>query len=139
MAIDNVRANLYLQPDTLEAIKTVAAREGLTNSAAAEALLQRGLSAAAAEAVGMAALPAIEDGTRRAVADELAIALQPLREQLRAIYLEATMARLETYAALAYAYGPDEATHTEMAAQRQAEAARARGIVARLTGTVHRD
>jgi len=128
----NNRIHLRVHEDTDAALRAYAERQGLSLAAAAEDVITLGLRAAAAAEVGETALPLVEAAIRGVLADEIVLALAPIRDALRAVHDEATLARLETYAGLAHAHGADAAARAEDAAQRQIVAARATGATPRL-------
>ncbi len=117
----------YLSLQTREALKAYIDRNGGTLSDTVEQVLQQFLSAAAAETVAETAAPAIEDAVGRRLAEELRLALRPVRDALTAIHREAAMARLETYVHIANDYGQAHADKAEAEAQHHAEAGITRG------------
>jgi hypothetical protein len=128
------RPGYYISDEMIQVVKDHAARGGLSESAAAEDLLQRGAVAASAQSTGAQAVPAIAAAVGRTVEEVLrAVVVQPFGAELAAIHHEATLARLEGFAHLGNDYGPDMAERIEAAAEERAKAARAAGEVARLT------
>ncbi len=128
------RPGYYFSDEMIQAVKDHAARGGLSESAAAEDLIARGVAAAATQAVGAQAVPAIAAAVGRTVEELLrTVVVQPFGAELAAIHHEATLARLEGFAHLGNDYGPDVAERIEAAAEERAAAARAAGERARLT------
>ena len=130
----NERTSMYLQPEVKQALTEYVERTKAESiSAAANALIQRGLAALSAQDTGDVAAPAIAEATSRRVEELLrAVVVGPLRAELGAIHHEATLARLEGFAHLGNDYGPEVAERIEAAAEERATAARASGEVARL-------
>jgi hypothetical protein len=127
------RTGYYLADETVQAVAEHAKRAGLSVSAAADDLIQRGAGAAAAQSAGAPAVPAIAAAVGRTVEDLLrAVVMHPFGAELAAIRHEATLARLEGFAHIANDYGPEVAERLEAAAEERAHAARAAGEVARL-------
>ncbi len=127
------RTGYYLTDETVQAVAEHAKRAGLSVSAAADDLIQRGAVAASAQSTSGQAVPAIAAAVGRTVEDLLrTVVVGPLREELAAIHHEATVARLEGFAHLANDYGPAVAEPLEAAAEERATAARASGERARL-------
>jgi len=127
------RTGYYLADETVQAVAEHAKRAGVSVSAAADDLIQRGAAAASTQAVGEQAVPAITAAVGRTVEELLrTVVVQPFGAELAAIRHEATVARLEGFAHLGNDYGPDVAERIEAAAEERATAARAAGEVARL-------
>ncbi len=128
------RTGYYLADETVQAVAEHAKRAGVSVSAAADDLIQRGAAAASTQAVGEQAVPAIAAAVGRTVEELLrAVVVQPFGAELAAIRHEATVARLEGFAHLCNDYGPAIAEQLEAAAEERATAARAAGERARLT------
>ncbi len=128
------RTGYYLADETVQAVAEHAKRAGVSVSAAADDLIQRGAVAASTQAVGEQAVPAIAAAVGRTVEELLrAVVVQPFGAELAAIRHEATVARLEGFAHLCNDYGPAIAEQLEAAAEERAAAARAAGERARLT------
>jgi len=127
------RTGYYLADETVQAVAEHAKRAGVSVSAAADDLIQRGAAAASTQAVGAQAVPAIAAAVGHTVEELLrALIVQPVTAELAAIHHEATVARLEGFAHLCNDYGPAIAEQLEAAAEERATAARAAGEVARL-------
>ncbi len=127
------RTGYYLADETVQAVAEHAKRAGVSVSAAADDLIQRGASAVAAQSASAPAVPAIAAAVGRTVEELLrAVVVGPLRAELAAIHHEATVARLEGFAHIGDDYGPEVAERIEAAAEERATAARASGEVARL-------
>ncbi len=127
------RTGYYLADETVQAVAEHAKRAGLSVSAAADDLIQRGAGAAAAQSAGAPAVPAIAAAVGQTVEDLLrAVVVGPLRAELAAIHHEATVARLEGYAHIYNDYGAAVAEQLEAVAEERATAARAAGERARL-------
>jgi len=127
------RTGYYLADETVQAVAEHAKRAGLSVSAAADDLIQRGAAVAAAQGAGAQAAPAIAEAVGRTVEEVLrAVVVQPFGAELAAIHHEATVGRLEGFAHLGNDYGPEVAERIEAAAEERARAARAAGEVARL-------
>ena len=134
------RTGYYLADETVQAVAEHAKRAGLSVSAAADDLIQRGAGAAAAQHAGAPAVPAIAAAVGQTVEDLLrAVVVGPLRAELVAIHHEATVARLEGFAHISNDYGPEVAERLEAAAEERATAARASGERARLHQRVAED
>jgi len=134
------RTGYYLADETVQAVAEHAKRAGLSVSAAADDLIQRGAGAAAAHHAGALAVPAIEEAVARKVEELLrAVVVGPLRAELAAIHHEATVARLEGYAHIYNDYGAAVAEQLEAVAEERATAARAAGERARLHRRVAED
>jgi len=134
------RTGYYLADETVQAVAEHAKRAGLSVSAAADDLIQRGAGAAAAHNAGALAAPAIEEAVARKVEELLrAVVVGPLRAELAAIHHEATVARLEGYAHIYNDYGTAVAEQLEAVAEERATAARAAGERARLHRRVAED
>ena len=131
------RTGYYLADETVQVVAEYAKRAGLSVSAAADDLIQRGLVAASTHTVGALAAPAIEEAVARKVEELLrALVVGPVTAALAAIRTEATVARLEGFAHLANDYGPEEAERIEAAAEERARAAPASEALARLNRRV---
>ena len=127
------RTGYYLTDETVQAVAEHAKRAGVSVSAAADDLIQRGAAAASTQAVGEQAVPAITAAVGRTVEELLrTVVVQPFGAELAAIRREATVARLEGYAHIYNDYGAEVAERLEAAAEERATAARAAGEVARL-------
>ncbi len=127
------RTGYYLADETVQAVAEHAKRAGLSVSAAADDLIQRGAVATAAQSAGTLAVPAIEAAVGRKVEELLrAVVVQPFGAELAAIHHEATVARLEGFAHICNDYGPAVGEQLEAAAEERATAARAAGERARL-------
>ncbi len=127
------RTGYYLADETVQAVAEHAKRAGVSVSAAADDLIQRGAAAASTQAVGEQAVPAIAAAVGRTVEELLrAVVVQPFGAELAAIRHEATLARLEGFAHIYNDYGAEVAERLEAAAEERATAARAAGEVARL-------
>jgi hypothetical protein len=127
------RTGYYLADETVQAVAEHAKRTGVSVSAAADDLIQRGAATAATQAVGEQAVPAIAAAVGRTVEELLrAVVMHPFGAELAAIRHEATLARLEGFAHIANDYGPEVAERLEAAAEERAHAARSAGEVARL-------
>ncbi len=134
------RTGYYLADETVQTVAEHAKRAGLSVSAAADDLIQRGAVAAAAQGVGEQAVPAIAAAVGRTVEEVLrAVVVQPFGAELAAIRTEATVARLEGYAHLANDYGPEVAERIEAAAEERARSARTSEGLARLNRRVVTD
>ncbi len=128
------RTGYYLTDETVQAVAEHAKRAGLSVSAAADELIQRGAGAVAAQSAGAQAVPAIAAAVGRTMEEVLrAIVVQPFGAELAAIRHEATMARLEGFAHIANDYGPEVAERLEAAVEERAQAARTAGEVPHLT------
>ncbi len=133
MADEKKRTGYYLADETVQAVAEHAKRAGVSVSAAADELIQRGAGAVAAQSASAPAVPAIAAAVGRTVEEVLrAVVVGPLRAELAAIHHEATVARLEGFAHIGDDYGPEVAERIEAAAEERATAARASGEVARL-------
>ena len=127
------RTGYYLADETVQAVAEHAKRAGLSVSAAADDLIQRGAGAATAHNAGALAAPAIAEAVARTVEELLrAVVVGPLRAELAAIHHEATVARLEGYAHIYNDYGAAVAEQLEAVAEERATAAHAAGERARL-------
>jgi len=127
------RTGYYLADETVQAVAEHAKRAGVSVSAAADDLIQRGAAAASTQAVGEQAVPAIAAAVGRAVEELLrVVVVQPFGAELAAIRHEATLARLEGFAHIYNDYGAEVAERLEAAAEERATAARTAGEVARL-------
>ncbi len=127
------RTGYYLADETVQAVAEHAKRAGVSVSAAADDLIQRGAAAASTQAAGAQAVPAIAAAVGRTVEEVLrAVVVQPFGAHLAAIHHEVTVGRLEGFAHLGNDYGPEVAERIEAAAEERAHAARTSGEVARL-------
>ncbi len=130
----NERTSMYLQPEVKQALTEYVERTKAESiSAAANELIQRGLTALSARDTGDVAVPAIAEAISRRVEEVLrALVVQPFGAELAAIHHEATLARLEGFAHIANDYGPPVAERLEAAVEERARAARAAGEVPHL-------
>ena len=127
------RPGYYFSDEMIQVVKDHAARGGLSESAAAEDLIARGATAAAAQGAGEHAVPAIAEAVGRTMEELLrAVVAQPFGAELAAIRTEATVARLEGFAHIANDYGATVAERIEAAAEERARAASASDALARL-------
>jgi len=130
---EKTRTGYYLADETVQAVAEHAKRAGLSVSAAADDLIQRGAVATSAQSAGTLAVPAIEAVVGRKVEELLrAVVVQPFGAELAAIHHEATVARLEGFAHICNDYGPAVGEQLEAAAEERVTAARAAGERARL-------